>query len=209
MQGIAEGAEHGYNVARRGPQLDQAINQKYVAQAAEAEKAASVLLARNLASLGLYKQAEDAINPAKISAGKEPKEPELASASEEGVPAEPSDVNKQKALISSNAAAINYTKRQAKADPKDDVGDVVSEPAQSAATDRVLSEALSNTNEAGAKIAAADITRLAGARAVLTKLAQAHNVPVNGKKKKLSMMGGEAPNNPRAASGFSAAQSGM
>lgn len=208
-QGIAEGAEQGYNMAQGGARMDPAINKKLIAQAAEAEKAASVLLARNLASLGLYKAAEDAINPSQISAGKEPKEPELASASEEGTPNEPSDVNKQKALISSNQAAIDYTKRQAKADPKGDVGDVVTEPAQSASTDSVLNQALTHTNEAGAKIASADLTRLAGARAVLTKLAQAHNVPVGeGKKKKLSMMGGAGgvPNNPKAASGFNAAQ---
>lgn len=182
------------------------------AQGGGEEKAASAY-ARNLMALGLYKQAEDALNPAQLSGGKaeatgaEP--PHGASPSEEGVPSEPSDVQGQKRkMISSNDAAISYTKRDAKADPKSDVNDVLREPAQTSATDKTLDLVLDHTDEAGAKISSADLTRLAGARAVIQKLASAHKGQ-KGKKKKMAMGMGGAPNDPQAASGFSAAQSGM
>jgi len=78
-----------------------------------------------------------------------------ATPSEQGVPSEPSDVNSQKRLIQSNEAAINYTKRQAKADPKSDVNQVLDQPALSAAHDTVLNKAWSHNSEAGPKIAQA------------------------------------------------------
>jgi hypothetical protein len=111
------------------------------------------------APIGLIRKlAEDAINPAHISspANVDPaKPPPGASASEEGVPAEPSDVTSQKRMISSNQAAIDYTKGQAKADPKKDVNQVLEEPALSSSTDKVLEQAFDATGQAGVKISSA------------------------------------------------------
>lgn len=136
------------------------------------------LLAKNLARIGLSKQAEDAINPANISGGAAPAKgadaPPGASEAEKGpIPAEPSDVNSQKGLIGSNQAAIDYTKRDAKKDPKKDLGAVLTEPALSASTDKTLARVWDKTEQAGAKIAG-DLTRTAAAQALLAKLAEAN-----------------------------------
>lgn len=163
---------------------------------AEAAKAASAnwLYAKNLRALGMHKKAEDALSPAKISAG--PAEatgadaPPAASAAEEGpIPSEPSDVNKQKTMISSNDAAIDYQKREAKADPKSDMGDVVTEPAQSASTDKTLDLVFAKTREAGAKIAS-DLTRTAAAQALLAKYAAEAESRRRGKEKQSQMSSG-------------------
>ena len=166
----------------------------------------SSLLARNFTALGLYKQAEDAINSASVSAGKTETgatPPEGASASEEQVPSEPSDVNSQKAMIASNQAAIDYTKRQAKADPKKDVGHVVDEPAMSASTDTTLNQAFEHTQQAGAKIAS-NMMRTAAAQALLSKLAENAKVEAKSKKEKNSM----GLSTPAGQSGFQAGSTG-
>ena len=119
----------------------------------------------------IRKYAEDAINQANISGGAAV--PPDASASEEGVPSQPSDVTGQQRMVSSNDAAINYTKGQAKADPKKDVNQVLEEPALSSATDKVLQRTLDNTGQAGVKISMAEDTlKVAAARTLLTKLAE-------------------------------------
>lgn len=163
------------------------------------ESAAKALFAKNAAALGLKKVAEDAINPAQISAGAASAQgaeaPQGVSASEEGpIPAEPSDVNSQKRLIGTNDAAINYTKRQAKADPKRDLGQLITEPALSASTDKTLDIAFDNTNAAGAKIAsakktpspAARLTKTAAAHALLLKMAEEACADPKAKKEKNS-----------------------
>lgn len=177
---------------------------------AEAAKNASVknVYLRNMEVFGLRKMAEDAINPAHIVAG--PAEamgsaaPPGVAPSEEGVPNEPSDVNAQKALISSNQAAINYTRAQAKRDPKSDMGDVVSEPALSAARDKTLNMVFQHTQEAGAKISS-DLTRTAAAQALLSKFA----AEAAAKKVKQGELPGSPPDMSSAAgqSHFNAAQS--
>ena len=78
-----------------------------------------------------------------------------SSASGEGVPSEPGDVTSQKNMIASNMAAINYTKREAKAGAKRDVNKYLDQPALTAAGDAVLARSLEHTNSAGAKIAGA------------------------------------------------------
>ena len=106
----------------------------------------------------IRKLAEDAINPAHISspASVNPAAPPPGAApAGEQVPSEPSDVTSQKSMISSNEAAINYTKGQAKADPKKDVNQVLTEPALSSAHDKVLNEVFENTGRAGVKISSA------------------------------------------------------
>ncbi len=211
LAGLAAAGGIGYGAYKhlKGKKQERMAEEQAAAAAPEMEalKAASArLAARNLMVLGLYKQAEDAINPAQISAGKADATgsdaPSGATPAEQGVPSEPSDVNKQKALVSSNQAAIDYTKRDAKADPKSDVGDVVQEPAQTSATDKVLDKALDHTDEAGAKISS--ITRVAAARAILSKLAEEMS---DKSKKKEKQSQGMAPSTPSEASGFSAGTS--
>lgn len=172
------------------------------------DKKASIL-ARNFMALGLYKQAEDALSPAQISAGGTQTgatPPEGASASEEQVPSEPSDVNKQKNLVSTNESAINYTKREAKADPKSDAGKVLDEPALSASTDKTLQKTLDHTQQAGAKIAS-DMMKAAAAQAILSKLAEEASAEADEKKKKAKekqSQGMSGLSDPSGQSGFTA-----
>jgi hypothetical protein len=71
----------------------------------------------------------------------------------------PAEVRSQERLINSNEAAIDATKEETKAVPKKQMGEVLTEPALSASTDKVLDEALGadKVNQAGAKIAAARV----------------------------------------------------
>lgn len=73
--------------------------------------------------------------------------------------------NQARRLISSNEAAINATKRDAKGPVKTQLSEVLEEPALNAGTDPVLNNNLQNTGNAGVKIAAQ-------ARAILEKVAQ-------------------------------------
>ncbi len=193
----------------KGTDLDQD------GQTGDAKTAGANLLARNLMHLGLSKQAEDAINPASISSGKTQTgatPPEGASPSEEQVPSEPSDVNKQKSMVGSNDAAINYTKGQAKADPKSDVNKVLKEPALTSATDKVLQKTLDHTGQAGVKISSVrrDLVKTAASQALLSKLAKeaAEEKKARAdKKEKKSQMGGLST--PSGQSGFTASSMGM
>ena len=188
------------------------LREKEEASEKKGKEKKSSVLARNLAALGLSKLAEDAINPAQISAGQESAQgatpPPGAAPAEEGTPSEPSDVNSQKRLIDSNQAAIDYTKREAKADPKSDVNKVLAEPALSAAHDQTLAKTLEHTQAAGVKISH-DLTKTAAAQALLYKLAEeACGEKKDAKKKeKQSQMAGLS--NPSGQSGFSASSMGM
>jgi len=82
-----------------------------------------------------------------------------SSASGEGVLSEPGDVTSQKNMIASNMAAINYTRREAKAGAKRDVNKYLDQPALTAAGDAVLARSLEHTNSAGAKIAGVKVPR--------------------------------------------------
>lgn len=96
--------------------------------------------------------------------------PPQATEAEQGVPALPGPAASQEKLIDSIDAAINYTKRDAKAEPKERMGEVLDEPAQKKTTDTVLQNNLSNTSEAGTKISS---VKVAAARAYLKKVAEA------------------------------------
>lgn len=116
------------------------------------------------------KQAEDAINPASISAG--PAVPPETSASGEsggapvaGMPQGP------RGLVGSNESAINYKKQTAYAPRKSELAQYFNEPALSSATDSTLNQAFAHTGEAGVKISAAQLLKSASARALLAKLA--------------------------------------
>lgn len=167
----------------------------------------------------LRKLAEDAINPAQISspANVNPAEPPPGAApSGEQVPSEPSDVSSQKRMISSNEAAINYTKGEAKANPKSDVAQVLKEPPLSSSTDKVLNEVFDNTGKAGVKISSAKPSmrktamQVGAQRALLGKLlekAASESCEKSEGKDKKSM--GMAPTTPQAATGANAATMGM
>lgn len=148
-------------------------------------KTASILR-KNFLVLGLAKQAQDL--------------PEGVSASEEQAPSVPSDVARQESMISSNAAAIDYTRREAKSDPKSDLGKVLTEPALTSSTDSTLNQVFDHTQEAGAKISS-DLMRTAAAQAILAKLAEAAKVDVKRAKEKQSQ-GMPGLTSPSGQSGF-------
>jgi len=135
--------------------------------------------------LTTVKQAEDAINPAKISAGAAVAPETSASGQPGGAPAGGMPKGNT-SLISSNDSAINFTKRDAKAGTSSAMGKLLTEPALSAAHDKTLNMAFSNTPKAGVKIAAADPIRTAAARVVLEKMAAEAKDEDDKKKKKES-----------------------
>ena len=153
-------------------------------QQAAVKLAAPIEAIRQAASK--IKVAEDAINPAQISSSKDT--PPDASASEESVPSQPSDVTSQAAMVGSNQAAIDYTKGKAKADPKKDVNQVLTEPALTSATDKTLQKVLDNTGKAGVKISSAiqphEYEKVAAVRALLSKLSMEHDEEKKKKKGK-------------------------
>lgn len=80
-------------------------------------------------------------------------------------------------LIASNEAAIDAKKREAKSSTVDALSEVLTEPAMSAAHDKVLEKSLQNTSNAGVKIAAT--------RAILDKVA---NASEEGKQKVMELL---------------------
>lgn len=148
--------------------------------------------------LSMTKAAEDAINPAQISAGAAVA-PETSASGESGgapaggLPEGPTD------LVGSNEAAINYTRGQAKAPMKSQLSAVLTEPALSSAHDTTLGKAFDHTGAAGVKISS---MRSAAARAVVEKLAEAAACKTDPKKKVSAGMGNfQAPPVSGAATG--------
>lgn len=133
------------------------------------EKGASAPQTLVDAFLATIKQAEDAINPAQISAG--PAVEPDASQSGQGTPPTPNGSQ----MVGSNESAINYTKQQAKAEPKRDMSAYVSEPALASAHDNTLQQAFSHTGEAGVKMSSAETAamQVSRARALLENIAAA------------------------------------
>lgn len=109
----------------------------------------------------LRKRAADSENPASIASAKSTALPE----DQPDKVKRPAEVTSQEKLIASNDAAMNVTKREAKAVPKKRMAEVLSEPAQTRATDKILDENLGKkvVDQAGAKVASA--------RALLKKVA--------------------------------------
>ncbi len=141
--------------------------------------------------LSTVKLAEDSINPAKISAGSAVAPETSASGQPGGAPAGGAPKGNT-SLISSNDAAINFTKRDAKSGTGAAMGKLLTEPALSAAHDKTLGMAFANTPKAGVKIAS-DITRTAAARVILEKMAADADADADKKKKKESGGGFTAP----------------
>lgn len=164
----------------------------------------------------IRKMAEDSLSPSKIEAGRQ--NPPDSSASEEGVPSQPSDVKSQASMVGSNDSAINYKKREAKEDPKSDVNQVLAQPALTRRHDQTLHKNLDNANKAGVKLSSAQsvaegTVKVAAARAILSNLmekaAKENCGPgKDGKKKEKDSMMGSAPSSPSSASGFTASSLG-
>lgn len=125
------------------------------------------LFNKNLGRLGI-KVAEDAANPAHISAGAAVA-PETSESGQSGGAPAGGPPKGPTSLISSNEAAINFTRGQAYANRKEDMKKWLSEPMDSAAHDNTLQVALDNTSQAGPKVASAQV-KVAAARALFQKL---------------------------------------
>lgn len=198
------------NAAQKQAQANMAHLLQLTGMAPPAEDQATKLAQKNMAVLA--KMAEDAINPAQISGGAASAQgadaPDGVSAAQEGpVPPQPADATRQESMIATNQAAIDYKKRQAKAQPKKELGHLIDEPALSAAHDKVLDKAWVHTDQAGAKIAqaktaSAKLTKTAAAHALLLKLAEEAEAEKKekGKKEKNSQAGAmgapSMPNSP-------------
>jgi hypothetical protein len=117
----------------------------------------------------ITKMAGEDVSQAHISGGHHDNPPP-ATKSEEGVPGLPGEASRQERFINSNEAARDYTKGQAKAVPKERMGEVIDEPAQKKSTDPVLHQNLDATSGAGVKISSAE--QAVAARALLHKIAE-------------------------------------
>lgn len=123
---------------------------------------------QNVAQALIQKLAEDALNPAKVSAGKEPVLQSAAGAPSalsqgteagEGTPRETAPTTGEavgRPLVASNEAAMNATKQQAKTqNVRAGMDQLLTEKALSSANDQTLQKSLDNTSSAGVKISAA------------------------------------------------------
>ena len=170
-------------------------------------------VARAMLKVAGIKVAEDALNPAQISAGTEPElqsEPgvpsQLMQGSEAGsnTPRETAPTSGEGAgrdLLSSNEAAMNATKRQAKQQNKGALSELLTEPAMSSATDKTLEKSLDNTSSAGVKISSAQAN---AARELLRKFASSSP----GNRKKVLALAKLAQDPDMAAGGGSAPAAG-
>lgn len=158
-----------------------------------------------LSVLGLSKLGEDALYPAQISAGTDPelqREPGIPSQLSQGAEAGSntpretapnSGEGSGRELLSSNEAAINATKAQAKRQNKSALSEILSEPSMSEATDKALQESLDNTSSAGVKISAA--------KEMIRKFASASKGNALKVKALAKLAEGEQPMPPAAATG--------
>jgi hypothetical protein len=115
--------------------------------------------------LGRSKTAEDAQNPARISAGKATPPPVRAAGEPAGESPEGAEA------VGSNERARELTKREAKDKPRRDLKAYLEEPALSASTDKTLSMVFDHAGEAGTKFASDEAMKTAAARVLLRTLA--------------------------------------
>jgi hypothetical protein len=172
----------------REPKKEQAAEKKLEgkerkAGGGEGEKEASAVDPRLVdLYLAMVKQAEDAINPAKIAAGAAVP-PETSMAGEAGGAPAGGQPQGPTGLVGSNESAINYSKRDAKSQVKPQLAKVLTEPALSAAHDHTLDQAFDHTGQAGVKISHS--MKTAAARVLLEKLAAEACGPDGKPKKKM------------------------
>lgn len=115
----------------------------------------------------LRKMAEDATNPAHITAGSaESTRMPISTTGQAG----PAASGKNRVPGSADGVA-SLTRRAAKSVPKAEMAALIDEPMNSAAHDNVLQQAFRHTGEAGAKISSAQNVKLAAAKALLRNLA--------------------------------------
>lgn len=127
----------------------------------------------------LKKEAEDALSPASISAGRTVP-PDTRESGQAGPPS-PQGAS----MVGSSQSVTNLTRRDAKAAPKADMHAYLNQPALSAEHDRVLQNAFTHTGQAGAKIASQDggadaAVKTAAARAYLEKLVDEVKITIPG-----------------------------
>jgi hypothetical protein len=117
------------------------------------------------------KVAEDAINPAHISAGAAVPPDTSASGESGGAPVAGMPQGNT-GLVASNESAANYKRDQAYAGRKGELAQYFNEPALSSAHDTTLQQAFAHTGEAGTKLSSAlgETVKTAAARALLMKL---------------------------------------
>jgi hypothetical protein len=121
------------------------------------------------------KQAEDAINPAQISAGAAVP-PDTSAAGQPGGEPAGGAPKGPTSLIGSNESAQNYTKGQSHGPRREELGKYLKEPALSMAHDSTLRDVLEHTGQAGTKFASADAgisQKTAAARVLLSRLTTA------------------------------------
>jgi hypothetical protein len=155
VRGAIQAHERGMGIRNAHQQMQDPAK-----MAAAKQKIASSGLDPKLASALISKFAEDAENPAQISAGTTPEletapgVPEVQSQGSEAGERVPSTMGSDpgRNLIASNEAAINATPRDAK-NVRSEMSKWLSEPAMSAANDKTLEQTLDNTSSAGVKIA--------------------------------------------------------
>jgi len=125
----------------------------------------------------IAKVAEDAINPAQISAGAAVP-PDTSAAGQPGGEPVGGAPQGPTSLVGSNEAAQNYTKGQSHGPRRAELGKYFNEPALSMAHDSTLRDVLENTGKAGTKFASAEAggpVRTAAARVLLSHLIEGIN----------------------------------
>jgi hypothetical protein len=127
------------------------------------------------------KQAEDAINPAKITAGAAVP-PQTSQAGQPGGAPVGGPPKGPTGLVASNDGARNYQKGTAYANRKEDMHKYLKEPMLSMEHDSVLRDAFKHTAQAGTKFAAATAAEPNPGEVVATELAKtaaAKPAPIN------------------------------
>ena len=125
----------------------------------------------------ITKVAEDAINPAQISAGAAVP-PDTSAAGQPGGEPVGGAPQGPTSLVGSNEAAQNYTKGQSHGPRRAELGKYFNEPALSMAHDSTLRDVLENTGKAGTKFASAEPggpVKTAAARVLLGRLVEGIN----------------------------------
>lgn len=145
----------GLEAAKKGVEkAEEAHKSEPENKGKEAGALVDYLLSKTKAA-GQQKQAEDAINPAQISAGAAVP-PETSQAGQPGGQPAGGAPQGPTGLVGSNEQAINYTKGQSHGVRREELGKYFKEPALSAQHDHVLQDAFEHTSQAGPKIASAN-----------------------------------------------------
>jgi len=154
-------------VAERAKKQKTVLTLLQKAAQARVPAARAISMIRSKYGNELAKMAEDALNPAQISAGTEPLLQSVSGASSaqmqgsevgENTPRDTAPTSGEgggRELLSSVESAINATKAQAKKQNKGALAELLTEPAMSSAHDKTLDKSLDSTSSAGVKISSA------------------------------------------------------